>query len=91
MIIDAISNIGSDGTDYVIGPCANYRLDKFGMRNGGAWEIRRDHAHNTTTVYRFVWSGGVPKGFEKIKTYKDEIIDESEFERVLTELGVPYV
>ena len=91
MKIDAHSKIGADGIEYYIGPAGEYRIDWAGMRNGAAWEIRLDHAHNKTDVFRFVWAGGVPCGFEKIKTYKDEILDESEFERVLDELGVQHL
>jgi hypothetical protein len=53
-----------------------------------AFDILLDHRRQTTVISTFDWVNGVASNFKQIKRIKNEVIDISEIERILTECNL---
>jgi hypothetical protein len=87
--ISSISNIDGNGQQYI---WVHLEEEKVNERNlwsrFKACSIELNHKKQISTVNEFFYFNGVPQFIRTMKIYKNEIISESEVERVLKECGL---
>ena len=83
------SLIDNDGYQYICGMLQEPKLNDRGLWHRiKAFDILLNHKKQKSTLSVFYWINGVPCDFKNIKEFKNEIIDETEVERVLEECGL---
>lgn len=89
MKITSTSEIDSNGEQYISGLLEEEKFDERGLWNGiKAFSFDINHKKQTSIVCTFIWIGGAPRNYTVAKVYKNEILDVSEVESILTELNL---
>lgn len=83
-----VSGIDSNGYQYISGMLEPERLDSNGFRVGRAFSVEIYHDKNESSLWTFYWCGGAPRNWTYIKTFRGEIIDESEVPALLKKYGL---
>ena len=89
MKISSISNIDGNGQQYIWVHLEEEKANERNLWSGfKACSIELHHKKQISTVNEFFYFNGVPQFIRTVKIYKNEIISESEVERVLKECGL---
>ena len=89
MRILPIGNIDGNGQQYIWVHLEEEKVNERDLWSGfKACSIELNHKNQISTVNEFYYSNGVPQFIRTVKVYKNEIISESEVERVLKECGL---
>lgn len=83
-----VSGIDENGYQYISGMLEPERLDSNGFRVGRAFSVEIYHDQNESSLWTFHWVGGAPRNWTYIKTFRDEIIGESEVPALLKKYGL---
>ena len=78
-----VSGIDGNSYQYISGMLEPERLDSQGFRVGKAFSVEIYHGKNESSLWTFQWVGGAPRNWTHIKTFRGEIIDESEVPALL--------
>lgn len=78
-----VSGIDGNGFQYISSMLEPERLDSNGFRIGKAFSVEIYHGKNESSLWTFQWIGGAPRNWTHIKTFRGEIIDESEVPALL--------
>lgn len=89
MIYDlTVSGIDGNGFQSISGMLEPERLNSYGLRTGKAFSFQIFHTKNKTELWTFEWVHGAPHNWKLIATFRDEIIAESEVEKILKKYGL---
>ena len=85
----SISQIDGNGQQYIWVHLEEEKINERGLYHGfKACSIEINHIKQTSTVNEYFYSRGAPQFIRTVRVYKNEIISESELERILKECGL---